>query len=355
VSADWTVVVPVKGTSAAKSRLGASPDVAMAIALDTVEAASGAARVVVVAPPHARAGFVALGASVVDDEGDGLRRRLDPDRGEAGVGHPAHDRARDDGRDADDGGGCRGERVADARDRDHRADRHDRVGRGVKDEVRRGDRVEHAGRGGGGLDVVLHERAGRKGRPVLRPPFLEVQLRPVVDHDMGLHLVVGRGDESHPEVPAGGDAVGHGAESHARPQQVGAREVRADVEVAEGEPRPADTVGAQLSAHPLGLTDPAPSTGLVVLARERVHDRVEVGGDPQAREPHVVTRVDDRRDFGAVPAGARRLRRHVLAESAQEACATDAARQYCDPHSAYDSCSHPNIGGSAIGGANSQR
>lgn len=64
--------MPVKGTSAAKSRLGASPDVAMAIALDTVEAASGAARVVVVAPPHARAGFVALGASVVDDEGDGL-------------------------------------------------------------------------------------------------------------------------------------------------------------------------------------------------------------------------------------------------------------------------------------------
>ena len=34
---DWTVVIPVKGTPDAKSRLGASAEMAMAIALDTVE------------------------------------------------------------------------------------------------------------------------------------------------------------------------------------------------------------------------------------------------------------------------------------------------------------------------------
>lgn len=41
----WTVVIPVKAPSTAKSRLGAGPEVAAAIALDTVEAASRAASV----------------------------------------------------------------------------------------------------------------------------------------------------------------------------------------------------------------------------------------------------------------------------------------------------------------------
>jgi 2-phospho-L-lactate guanylyltransferase len=69
---DWTVVVPVKGTADAKSRLGASAELARAIALDSVEAALGAARVIVVTPDSAAPDFVALGASVVRDPGGGL-------------------------------------------------------------------------------------------------------------------------------------------------------------------------------------------------------------------------------------------------------------------------------------------
>lgn len=70
--ARWTVVIPVKGTSAAKSRLGASPELAHAIALDSVEAALGAARVIVVTSADAAADFAALGAEVVPDPGEGL-------------------------------------------------------------------------------------------------------------------------------------------------------------------------------------------------------------------------------------------------------------------------------------------
>jgi 2-phospho-L-lactate guanylyltransferase len=72
VSTDWTVVVPVKGTPAAKSRLGASSRLALAIALDTVEAAIGAARVVVVTPPAGFGPFTHLGAAVVADAAGGL-------------------------------------------------------------------------------------------------------------------------------------------------------------------------------------------------------------------------------------------------------------------------------------------
>jgi 2-phospho-L-lactate guanylyltransferase len=69
----WTVVVPVKGTVAAKSRLGASSALAMAIALDTVAAAVEAAGEVVVVTSQAVAPeFEALGARVVLDPGTGL-------------------------------------------------------------------------------------------------------------------------------------------------------------------------------------------------------------------------------------------------------------------------------------------
>jgi 2-phospho-L-lactate guanylyltransferase len=70
--ADWTVVVPVKGTVSAKSRLGASPELALAIALDSVAAALAAARVVVVTLPALADAFEALGAVVVDDANAGL-------------------------------------------------------------------------------------------------------------------------------------------------------------------------------------------------------------------------------------------------------------------------------------------
>ena len=68
----WTVVVPVKGTSSAKSRLGAVPELATAIALDSVEAALGAADVLVVTSATLAAEFFALGAGVALDAGGGL-------------------------------------------------------------------------------------------------------------------------------------------------------------------------------------------------------------------------------------------------------------------------------------------
>jgi 2-phospho-L-lactate guanylyltransferase len=86
VSTEWTVVIPVKGTADAKSRLGASADLAMAIALDSVEAALGAARVVVVTTPDAAPLFSALGASVVDDRGGGLNAAIAAGVAAAGEG-----------------------------------------------------------------------------------------------------------------------------------------------------------------------------------------------------------------------------------------------------------------------------
>jgi 2-phospho-L-lactate guanylyltransferase len=69
---DWTVVIPVKGTVSAKSRLGASAELALAIALDTVAAALEAADVIVVTSPSLAPEFEALGARVVLDTGTGL-------------------------------------------------------------------------------------------------------------------------------------------------------------------------------------------------------------------------------------------------------------------------------------------
>jgi 2-phospho-L-lactate guanylyltransferase len=69
---EWTVVIPVKGTPSAKSRLEASPALALAIALDSVAAALGAASVIVVTSRALAADFEALGAGVVLDGGGGL-------------------------------------------------------------------------------------------------------------------------------------------------------------------------------------------------------------------------------------------------------------------------------------------
>jgi 2-phospho-L-lactate/phosphoenolpyruvate guanylyltransferase len=91
---DWTIVVPVKGTRAAKSRLGASAELALAIALDTVAAVAVTARVIVVtadagsssAAAAAAARFEALGARIVRDPGGGLNAAIRAGIAAAGVG-----------------------------------------------------------------------------------------------------------------------------------------------------------------------------------------------------------------------------------------------------------------------------
>jgi 2-phospho-L-lactate guanylyltransferase len=90
---DWTVVVPVKGTVSAKSRLAASPQLALAIALDSVTAAlatpPGRAEgptVIVVTSAALAPQFEAIGARVVVDAGHGLNAAARQGIAAAGVG-----------------------------------------------------------------------------------------------------------------------------------------------------------------------------------------------------------------------------------------------------------------------------
>jgi len=85
----WTIVVPVKGTPNAKSRLGASGEQALAIALDTVEVALRVGSVVVVVPERHAWGFAALGARVVDDPGRGVNAAVLAGAAGAGSGPTA--------------------------------------------------------------------------------------------------------------------------------------------------------------------------------------------------------------------------------------------------------------------------
>lgn len=87
----WIVVVPVKGTPAAKSRFGGDAAhraaLAEAMALDTVEAVlatPSVSRVIVVTSTAAAPNFVALGARVVVDVGGGLNTAIGLGLAEAG-------------------------------------------------------------------------------------------------------------------------------------------------------------------------------------------------------------------------------------------------------------------------------
>jgi 2-phospho-L-lactate guanylyltransferase len=82
--AEWTIVVPVKGTASAKSRLGASAELALAIALDSVSAALGH-RVLVVTSPRSASPFELLGARIVPDPGGGLNAAIAAGLATAGV------------------------------------------------------------------------------------------------------------------------------------------------------------------------------------------------------------------------------------------------------------------------------
>jgi 2-phospho-L-lactate guanylyltransferase len=81
---DWTIVIPVKGTASAKSRLGGSAELALAIALDTVAVAVLVAPVIVVTPVGAA--FEELGAAVVADPGSGLLAAISAGLAAAGDG-----------------------------------------------------------------------------------------------------------------------------------------------------------------------------------------------------------------------------------------------------------------------------
>jgi 2-phospho-L-lactate guanylyltransferase len=75
MAAGWTVVLPLKGGAGAKSRLGASPALAAAIALDCLDAVLGcpdAARVLVVTPDAGTAAEAsAAGATAVPESRPG--------------------------------------------------------------------------------------------------------------------------------------------------------------------------------------------------------------------------------------------------------------------------------------------
>ena len=77
---EWFVVIPVKGTGDAKSRLGATEQLALAIALDTVEAAlaaPGVTGVVVVTSESASAMFDLTDAFVIVQEQAGLAAAIE--------------------------------------------------------------------------------------------------------------------------------------------------------------------------------------------------------------------------------------------------------------------------------------
>jgi 2-phospho-L-lactate guanylyltransferase len=84
--ADWTVVIPVKGTSSAKSRLGGSPELALAIALDTVAAAVVSSPVLVVTGPSIASTFEELGARVLPHSDAGLLAAISEGIAAAGGG-----------------------------------------------------------------------------------------------------------------------------------------------------------------------------------------------------------------------------------------------------------------------------
>lgn len=75
-ASNWTIVIPVKGTSNAKSRLNATPELASAIALDTVSIALEVARVLVVTAPAVRPLYEQLGAQFVQDPSQGLNAAI---------------------------------------------------------------------------------------------------------------------------------------------------------------------------------------------------------------------------------------------------------------------------------------
>ena len=231
---------------------------------------------------------------------DGLGRGLHPDRGQAGVRHPAERLAADDRRDPDHAGGRLAQRLAHTGHTEHGADRNHRIGGSEQDGVRTGDRVQDAR---GRLGLVGADREDRvRGRlgAVAHPPLLEVhclallRLLWIVDHDVGFHAVVRHRQQAHAGLPAVAQGLGHRRERVAGAQHPGPDEVGGDVLVAKAEPGGLGAVGGELLLDGPGLVRVAPAALGVDAAAQRVHAGVEVRADAQAVHPDVVAGVHQR-------------------------------------------------------------
>src|SRR6266550_2480799 len=258
---------------------------------------------------------------------DALRADLDPDGRQAGVGHTAYRLAADDRRQPDDLGPGPGDRLADARHGEDRADTDDRIARRDEQDVRAGDRLDDARRRPRIVDTDLHELLRRHRRPVLDPPFLEVdRLSDSVDVDDHVRLasLVGHWQERHGRLPSLAQGGRHVREREARVEHPGADEVRGDVEVAEPEPGRFGAVGRELVLDPPGLLVATPAAVGIDAVPERVHDAVEVRADAKAVQGDVVAGVHDRRDV---------VRRTCRAHAAQETSSADPSGKDRNSHS----------------------
>ena len=165
------------------------------------------------------------------------------------------------------------------------------------------------------------------------PPFLEVNkftlLRSdnsfwmTIDFDFGFDFIIGHRQQLDAGLPPRAQDAGDLGQRLALGEQLGADDVRGEVEVAEGEPGGACAVGFEFPAHGKRLARAAPALLLVAAAAERVHHRIEVRAYPQAEQGDVVGGVANDGDGGV---GGRRK------QAAQEARAADASGQDGDPH-----------------------
>ena len=213
------------------------------------------------------------------------------------------------------------------RHRDDRADRDDRVRGRHQHDVRPIDRHEHLRRRTRRVDAVQLDAAHRDLGPVPDPVLLEVDdLVAAVDGrgDVRLDLGVGHRQQRHAGVPASAQLSGHLGERAPLAQAGGADEMGGEVAVAEPEPGLRLAVRRQLLLGVPGLVGASPAAVGVDAAAERVHDRVEVGADPQAEEPDVVGGVRDDGDLVVGPDG--------VPDAGDESGASEAPGQDGDAH-----------------------
>jgi GT2 family glycosyltransferase len=269
---------------------------------------------------------------VVDDERvakvtvatrDAHARRLDAEVTEHAVCGAAHGGARDQVADAHDVP-VRSNRFPNAGHRENRRDRKDRIRRTDHDHVGVAQRVEHPGRGPGGIGTVESHGPDRGLATLPHEPFFERELdialgRP--GRDPCRHDVVAHRDQPAGQTPGGRDVGGDRGERLAGAQPLGAVEVGREVPVADVEPG-GYAVPLERAERGERLIREPPAGLRIVRTGEGIGDGVEVGTDAQAVEPVVIGRVADDDDIERV---------HDLEEAGQESGRADAARQ-CRDH-----------------------